>query len=144
MVERLVLKKYADCTSQRLKWTSGAWVMKFVFNEVALSLADVCRTWAIFDRRVSDFEFPVFPYVSVFSLFFPICVPYFSLCFPIFPDFPLFVFPIFPDFSLFVFPMFPYFSLFVLICVPCVSLFFPIFPFLCVNSDYILVPWFAT
>ena len=33
MLERLVLKKYADCTSQRLKRTSGARVMFFfVFN----------------------------------------------------------------------------------------------------------------
>ena len=24
MLERLVLKKYAECTSQRVKWTSGA------------------------------------------------------------------------------------------------------------------------
>ena len=27
VLERLVLKKYAECTSQRLKWTSGARVM---------------------------------------------------------------------------------------------------------------------
>ena len=27
MLELLVLKKYAECTSQRLKWTSGARVM---------------------------------------------------------------------------------------------------------------------
>ena len=30
MLERLVLKKYADCTSQRLKRTSGARVMTFL------------------------------------------------------------------------------------------------------------------
>ena len=27
MLERLVLKKYVECTSQRLKWISGARVM---------------------------------------------------------------------------------------------------------------------
>ena len=33
MLELLVLKKYAECTSQRLKRTSGARVMIFVFDE---------------------------------------------------------------------------------------------------------------
>ena len=33
MLELLVLKKYAECTSQRLKRTSGAGVMIFVFDE---------------------------------------------------------------------------------------------------------------
>ena len=36
MLERLVLKNEVDCTSQRLKWTSGARVMKnfncFTYN----------------------------------------------------------------------------------------------------------------
>ena len=31
MLELLVLKKYAECISQRRKWTSGARVMIFVF-----------------------------------------------------------------------------------------------------------------
>ena len=33
VLERLVLKKYAECISQRLKRTSGARVMIFVFDE---------------------------------------------------------------------------------------------------------------
>ena len=33
MLELLVLKKYAECTSQRLKRTSGARVMIFAFDE---------------------------------------------------------------------------------------------------------------
>ena len=41
MLERLVLKNVVERTSQRLKWTSGARVMNFVFNEVELSLIDV-------------------------------------------------------------------------------------------------------
>ena len=53
MLERLVLKHAVECTSQSLKRT-GARVMNSVFNEVELSLTDVWRTWAIFDRRLSD------------------------------------------------------------------------------------------
>ena len=41
MLEVLVLKKYAECTSRRLKRTSGARLMIFVFNEIELSLTDV-------------------------------------------------------------------------------------------------------
>ena len=33
MLELLVLKKYAECTSQRLKRTSGAGVTVFIFDE---------------------------------------------------------------------------------------------------------------
>ena len=39
MLERLVLKKYVECTSQRLKWTSGARVMTIFGRSVARSLA---------------------------------------------------------------------------------------------------------
>ena len=48
MLELLVLKKYAECTSQRLKRTSGAGVMIFVFDE----------HWSTFEKvnlRVSNF-----------------------------------------------------------------------------------------
>ena len=41
MLEVLVLKKYAECTSRRLKRTSGARLMIFVFQELELSLTDV-------------------------------------------------------------------------------------------------------
>ena len=57
MLEVLVLKNAADCTSQRLKWTSGARVANLVFNEVELSLTDVCRTSPIFDRRLSELSY---------------------------------------------------------------------------------------
>ena len=57
MLEVLVLKNAVECTSQRLKWTSGARVMNFVFNEVELSLTHVWRTWAIFDRRLTNLSY---------------------------------------------------------------------------------------
>ena len=57
MLERLVLKKAVDCTSQRLKWTSGARVVNLVFNALDLTLTNVWRTWAIFDRRLSDLSY---------------------------------------------------------------------------------------
>ena len=41
MLEVLVLKKYAECTSRRLKRTSEARLMIFVFQELELSLTDV-------------------------------------------------------------------------------------------------------
>ena len=41
MLELLVLKKYAECTSRHVKRTSGARAANFVFNEVELSLTDV-------------------------------------------------------------------------------------------------------
>ena len=41
MLEVLVLRKYAECTSWRVKRTSGARVMIFVLNELELSLTDV-------------------------------------------------------------------------------------------------------
>ena len=49
VLERLVLKKYAECTSQRLKRTSGARVMIFVFDEH-------WRTFKKVDLRVSNFK----------------------------------------------------------------------------------------
>ena len=44
MLEVLVLKNVAECTSQRLKWTYGARVVNLVFNALELSLTDVSRT----------------------------------------------------------------------------------------------------
>ena len=117
ILERLVLKKYAECTSQHVKWTSGARVMIFLI-----------------------FAFFVPVCVPCFSLFFPICVPCVSLFFPICPYlcslffnifiyiyFSQFLFPVLP-----VFPIFPYLSslgfhicsIFSPISVPYFSVFF--------------------
>ena len=41
MLEVLVLKNAVECTSPRLKWTSGARVVNRVFNALELSLTDV-------------------------------------------------------------------------------------------------------
>ena len=88
MLDGLVLKNAAECTSQRLKRTSGARVMFFL----------------------------IFPCLCSLSLNIFLCLS-------------LFAFPVFPDFVGF----FP-------ICVSSFSRFFTIFPFLCVKSNYILVP----
>ena len=44
MLEVSVLKNAAECTSQRLKWTSGARVVNLVFNALDLTLTNVGRT----------------------------------------------------------------------------------------------------
>ena len=49
VLERFVLNKYAECTSQRLKRTSGARVMIFVFDEH-------WRTFKKVDLRVSNLK----------------------------------------------------------------------------------------
>ena len=41
MLEVLVLKNAVECTSQRLKWTSGAQVVNLVFNALDLTLTNV-------------------------------------------------------------------------------------------------------
>ena len=44
-LERLVLNKYAECTSQHIKWTSRARVMIFLLSVDARSIArSVCRS----------------------------------------------------------------------------------------------------
>ena len=54
MLGVLVLKKYAECTSRRVKRTSGAQVVK---TELELSLTNLWRTWAIFGRRVTNLSY---------------------------------------------------------------------------------------
>ena len=67
VLESLVLKNHEECTSQHVKRTSGARVVFLCLanlsyfwstsDELERSLTDVCRTWAIFDRRLSDLSY---------------------------------------------------------------------------------------
>ena len=61
MLERLVVKNAVECTSQRLKWTSGARVMIFPILGIFCVFRCLC--------------FPTFPYFSILFHTFP----YFSL-----------------------------------------------------------------
>ena len=57
MLELLVLKNDAECTSQRLKWTSGARVMIIFGRSVARSLArSLAQTELLrgFEFRITD------------------------------------------------------------------------------------------
>ena len=54
MLERLVLKKYVECTSRRVQRTSGAQVVK---TELELSLTSEWRTWTACDRRVMNLNY---------------------------------------------------------------------------------------
>ena len=110
MLELLVSKKYAECSSQHVKWTSEARVVIFLILHyfsvfgipVFLIFPYLCSLFFQVFPYFSVFVFSVFPYF-LFSLFvFPV-FPYFSVCFLIFPYFSLFVFPVFRNF--------PYFSL---------------------------------
>ena len=63
MLDRSDLKKYAECTSQRLNWTSGARVMTFLF--VFCILSDL--------NKNTDFWSSGEPYTDVQSVF-KICI----------------------------------------------------------------------
>ena len=54
MLERLVSNKYLERTSQRVRRTSGAEVVK---TGLGLPLTNVKRSRAIFDRRLTNLSY---------------------------------------------------------------------------------------
>ena len=91
ILDGLVLKNAVECTSQRLKRTSGARVMIFPIFPC------LCFLFSPIFRYCSLFVFPAFPN---FSIFFPICVLCFSFFLVMFPYLCSLFFHIFPYFSL--------------------------------------------
>ena len=75
MLVFLVLKNAVECTSQRLKWTSGARVMIFPILDI------FCVFRCLF--------FPTFPYLFLSCSQFFSTFPYFSILFHTFPYFSL-------------------------------------------------------